>query len=83
VNEEKSMLLFGVVSEVCSPGYGSVRREYVTFSVAGAEPLWADFRVPNDHGWTVGDAVAISVVLVGRKPITQTAGAAESRTASS
>jgi len=76
MNEEKSVLLHGVVTEVCSPGYDPVRREYVTFSIAGAEPLWAEFRVPNYNGWTVGDAVAISVVLVGRKPATQIADAA-------
>jgi hypothetical protein len=69
VNEDKMILLNGVVTEVSNPGYGAAPQDYVTFSVDGAEPLWAEFRVPNNHGWKVGDAVAISVVLVGRKPI--------------
>lgn len=67
VNEDKRVLLSGVVTSVSTVGCPSDKREHVTFAVDGAEPLWAEFRVPNNHGWTVGDKVAISVVHVERR----------------
>lgn len=69
MNQDKRVLLSGVVTSVSTVGYSSDKREHVTFSVDGAEHLWAEFRVPNNHGWTVGDKVAISVVHVGHRPM--------------
>ncbi len=57
----KEVVLRGSVTDVSRPGiYPGVRNlegfireadERVTFSVEGAEPLWAELRIPNKHGW--------------------------------
>jgi hypothetical protein len=62
---EKKLLLAGRVTEVSRLGF-SPQPELVTFSVDGAEPLWSEVRVPNEHGWAVGDRVLISIEPIMR-----------------
>ncbi len=69
----KELVLNGTVTEVSRPELHFDQEERVTFSVSGAEPLWSELRLPNKHGWVVGDKVAISIVSVQREGITQAA----------
>ena len=57
-----SLKLTGNISEISRAGLYSDRRERVTVSVEGAEPLYAELRVPNDQGWTVGQKVMVTIV---------------------
>lgn len=57
-----SLKLAGNVSEVCRPGLYSDQRERVTVSVQGAEPLYAELRLPNDQGWSLGQKVLVMIV---------------------
>jgi hypothetical protein len=52
--------LAGNVSEI-RPGLYSDNREGVTVSVQGAEPLYAELRVPNDVGWKLGQKVMVTI----------------------
>jgi hypothetical protein len=63
-HQEKEMVLRGTVTDVSSPRYGLDCNEQVTFSIDGAEPFWAEVRLPNQHGWVVGDRLSISIVSI-------------------
>ena len=52
--------LAGNVSEI-HPGLYLDNREHVTVSVQGAEPLYAELRVPNDVGWKLGQKVMVTI----------------------
>jgi hypothetical protein len=52
--------LAGNVSEI-RPGLYLDKRERVTVSVEGAEPLYAELRVPNDVGWKLGQKVMVTI----------------------
>jgi hypothetical protein len=54
--------LAGNISEVSRAGLYPDRRERVTVSIEGAEPLYAELRLPNDRGWTVGQRVMVTIV---------------------
>lgn len=64
---EKEMTLSGRVTDVSRPRVGLDCGEQVTFAVDGAVPLWAEVRLPNSHGWVVGDLLLISIVCEDRK----------------
>jgi hypothetical protein len=53
--------LAGNISEISRPGFYVDKRERVTVSVQGAEPLYAELRVPNDVGWNLGQKVMITI----------------------
>lgn len=53
--------LTGNISEVSRPGLYADKRERVTVSVRGAEPLYAELRVPNDQGWSLGQQVMVTI----------------------
>lgn len=53
--------LAGSVSEVSRPGLYCDQRERVTVFVQGAEPLYAELRVPNDQGWILGQKVTVTI----------------------
>lgn len=55
--------LVGSVSELSRPGLYVDQRERVTVLVQGAEPLYAELRIPNEHGWGVGQRVVITIDL--------------------
>ena len=52
--------LAGSVSEI-HPGLYLDNREQVTVSVEGAEPLYAELRVPNEVGWKLGQKVMVTI----------------------
>jgi hypothetical protein len=56
-----SVRLVGNISEISRAGLYSDRRERVTVSVDGAEPLYAELRLPNEQGWTVGQKVMVTI----------------------
>lgn len=53
--------LAGNISEISRAGLYADSRERVTVSVQGAEPLYAELRLPNDQGWTVGQRVMVTI----------------------
>lgn len=52
--------LAGNVSDI-RPGLYLDKRERVTVSVEGAEPFYAELRVPNDVGWKLGQKVMVTI----------------------
>jgi hypothetical protein len=56
------------VTDVLHRGLRPDQPEYVTFLVEGAEPLWAEIRLPNTHGWRVGERVSIAIIPVLQRP---------------
>ena len=60
----QSIRLAGNISEISRPGLYFDQRERVTVSVQGAEPLYAELRLPNEQGWSVGQKVVVVIVPV-------------------
>ena len=60
-----SLRFVGNISEISRPGLYSDRRERVTVSVEGAEPLYAELRLPNERGWAVGQKVMVTIAPTG------------------
>jgi hypothetical protein len=54
--------LIGNITEISRAGLYSDRQERVTVSVEGAEPLYAELRLPNKQGWAVGQRVMVTIV---------------------
>lgn len=54
--------LIGNISEISRAGLYSDSQERVTVSVEGAEPLYAELRLPNKLGWSVGQRVMVTIV---------------------
>ncbi|MGH9502846.1 MAG: hypothetical protein ACRD20_08350 [Terriglobales bacterium] len=63
----KELMLDGSITEISRPGLYVDQQERVTVLVNDAEPLYAELRLPNKHGWTVGDQVVISIVRSGQR----------------
>jgi hypothetical protein len=59
-----SLRLVGNVSEISRAGLYCDRQERVTVSVRGAEPFYAELRLPNQHGWMVGQSVVVTIAVV-------------------
>lgn len=59
--------LMGNITEISRAGLYSDHRERVTVSVEGAEPLYAELRVPNEEGWDVGQKVLITIAPANPK----------------
>ena len=57
------LTLLGNVSEISRGGLYADKRERVTVAVEGAEPLYAELRLPNDIGWIVGQKVKVTIAL--------------------
>ena len=70
---KEEIVLSGSVTDICHPRMTSEYGEQVTFAIDGAVPLWAELRVPNRHGWVVGDRVSISIVSAERNPAREAA----------
>lgn len=58
---EHSVRMTGNITEISRPGLYLDHRERVTVSVEGAEPLYAELRLPNDRGWSVGQKVMVTI----------------------
>jgi hypothetical protein len=56
-----SVRLAGNISEISRGGLYSDRQDRITVSVEGAEPLYAELRLPNVQGWTVGQRVMVTI----------------------
>ena len=64
---EHSVRLAGNITEISRPGLYLDHRERVTVSVEGAEPLYAELRVPNDQGWSLGQKVMVTIATADRE----------------
>ena len=53
--------LFGSVTDLSRSGIYEDKVERVTVSVVGAEPLYAELRLPNKEGWQVGQRVTVTI----------------------
>jgi hypothetical protein len=51
----------GNVTDISRSGIYEDQVERVTVSVLGAEPLYAELRVPNKEGWQVGQRVTVTI----------------------
>jgi len=51
----------GNVTDISRSGIYEDKVERVTVSVLGAEPLYAELRVPNKEGWQVGQRVTVTI----------------------
>jgi hypothetical protein len=58
---EASVKLTGSISEISRPGLYMDAVERVTVSVEGAEPLYAELRLPNLSRWAVGQRVVVTI----------------------
>ena len=58
---EDSMKLPGNIVDISRSGFYGDNQERVTVFVEGAEPLYAELRVPNRQGWTVGQKVTVVI----------------------
>jgi hypothetical protein len=56
-----SLQLTGRISEISRPGLYLDSVERVTVLVEGAEPLYAELRLPNRPGWRVGQQVVVTI----------------------
>lgn len=54
--------LAGNITEISRAGLYEDHRERVTVSVEGAEPLYAELRLPRKEGWTLGQKMLIVIV---------------------
>jgi hypothetical protein len=57
-----NLRLVGNISDISRPGLYEDYQERVTVSVEGAEPLYAELRLPNRAGWVVGQKVLVVIV---------------------
>jgi hypothetical protein len=53
--------LLGSVTDLSRSGIYEDKVERVTVSVVGAEPLYAELRLPNKEGWQVGQRVTVTI----------------------
>jgi hypothetical protein len=54
--------LAGNISEISRAGLYEDHRERVTILVEGAEPLYAELRLPNKEGWNLGQKMLIVIM---------------------
>ena len=57
-----SLRLLGHVAEISRPGLYQDKLERVTVSVEGAEPLYAELRLPNTMRWRIGQKVVVMIM---------------------
>jgi hypothetical protein len=60
--KDEKLLLMGRIIELSRGGLYVGRQERVTLQVDGAEPLYAELRLPNNRAWVIGQEVLISIV---------------------
>ena len=56
-----SIKFTGNISEISRPGLYMDKVERVTVSVEGAEPLYAELRLPNVSRWTLGQKGVVTI----------------------
>ena len=57
----RTLKLAGNITEISRAGLYEDHRERVTVFVEGAEPLYAELRLPNMEGWNLGQRVLIVI----------------------
>jgi hypothetical protein len=57
-----TLKLAGNVVDISRAALYPDQQERITLSVEGAEELYAELRVPNQHGWAVGQRVVLVIV---------------------
>ena len=64
--EGTSFRLAGNVSEISRRDLYQDHQERITLWVEGAEPLYAEIRVPNVHQWLVGQRVLLIIMPISQ-----------------
>lgn len=59
----ETLRLAGSVTEVSRRGLYLDERERITVAVEGAEPLYAEIRIPNTQGWVLGQKLVLIMVV--------------------
>jgi hypothetical protein len=59
----ETLRLAGSVTEVSRRGLYLDERERITVAIEGAEPLYAEIRVPNTQGWVLGQKLMLIMVV--------------------
>jgi hypothetical protein len=59
----ETLRLAGSVTEVSRRGLYLDERERITVAIEGAEPLYAEIRVPNTQGWVLGQRLMVIMVV--------------------
>jgi hypothetical protein len=57
----RTLKLAGNITEISRAGLYEDHWERVTVFVEGAEPLYAELRLPNREGWNLGQRVLIVI----------------------
>jgi len=60
--EGRTLRLNGNVSEISRSELYQDRQERITVAVDGAEPLYAELRLPNVLGWMVGQRLVLVII---------------------
>jgi hypothetical protein len=60
--EGRTLRLSGNVSEISRSELYQDRQERITVAVEGAEPLYAELRLPNVLGWMVGQRLVLVMI---------------------
>ena len=60
--EGRTLRLNGNVSEISRSELYPDRQERITVAVEGAEPLYAELRLPNVLGWMVGQRLVLVII---------------------
>jgi hypothetical protein len=64
--EAKTLRLTGNVRDISRSELYLDHKERITVAVEGAEPLYAELRLPNVHGWVVGQQVVLVIATVSQ-----------------
>jgi len=71
--DQAKIVLIASVIEVSRSGIYFHKRERVTLSVDGAEPLYCELRLPNKHGWAMGQQMVVTIAPMGKDAVVTTA----------
>jgi hypothetical protein len=59
-----NLKLAGKISNISQAALYEDHQDRVTVSVEGAEPLYAELRLPNQAGWAVGQKVVVVILPI-------------------
>jgi len=62
--EGNNLRLAGNVTDVTRGGLYEDHQDRITVRVEGAEPLYAELRLPNAHAWPVGQRVVVVIMPI-------------------
>jgi hypothetical protein len=64
VVNSQNVKLDGRIGNISRAGFYEDHQERMTVEVEGAEPLYAELRLLNQHGWLVGQKVLVVIMPV-------------------